>query len=205
MEKSYAHPRNISTCIRCETSESRLHPAYCSKCSFIIYSSSQLTTEDAELRSTIDGNSAGCGCCLALRLVARGGTEIGGTKSICKSARENTDEIGKVGNLMVKSQRFGRGGQGFVANETNTTIPNGVQDGEDQGRAQRGAKGAMAPPKKFEFILSKLRFRDGSAIFVEKPKGTTFGKKFGPPQKKILCTPLPWLPCYRSRLRDAFT
>ena len=47
-----------------------------------------------------------------------------------------------------------------------------------------GAKGAMAPPKKFEFILSKLRFRDGSAIFVEKPKDTTFEKKFGPPPKK---------------------
>ena len=42
----------------------------------------------------------------------------------------------------------------------------------------------MAPPKKFEFILSKSRFWDSSAIFVEKPKGTTFEKKFGPPQKK---------------------
>ena len=37
--------------------------------------------------------------------------------------------------------------------------------------------GALALLKEFEFILSKLRFRDRSAIFVRKPKGTTFRRK----------------------------
>ena len=45
----------------------------------------------------------------------------------------------------------------------------------------------MPPPpplNKFEFILSKLRFRDRSAIFVEKPENSK-----GPAQKIIWDTP----------------
>ena len=42
----------------------------------------------------------------------------------------------------------------------------------------------MAPSQEFRFILSKSRFRDQSAIFVENLKGTTFSKKIWPPPRK---------------------
>ena len=54
---------------------------------------------------------------------------------------------------------------------------------DTKGVFRGGAKGAMAPSKKFEFILSKLRFRNRSAIFFEKPQGTTFRTKIWPPPK----------------------
>ena len=56
--------------------------------------------------------------------------------------------------------------------------------------SREGGKRAKAPFQETGFILSKLRFRDRSAILVENPEVTIFEGKFGPPPGKILDTPL---------------
>ena len=42
----------------------------------------------------------------------------------------------------------------------------------------------MTPLQESGFMLSELKFRDSSAIFIENPNGTTFGKKIRPIPRK---------------------